>query len=127
MQDLQLITITPGSAGRPYGFWCSLQEVSKTTDMPSTRTRADKLAIEAEVPSARHCYHTVDKSIDDEDVQAVTDTLRSAWLTTGPKVDEFEEAFAFVVGAKYAISFAFSFDSRSGQRVLARAPRIQTK
>ena len=32
--------------------------------------------------------------------------LRSDWLTTGPKVAEFEEAFAACVGAKYAVSFS---------------------
>ena len=32
--------------------------------------------------------------IDDDDIAAVVDVLRSDWLTTGPKVDEFERAFA---------------------------------
>jgi perosamine synthetase len=32
--------------------------------------------------------------------------LRSDWLTTGPKVPEFEEAMAAWVGAKYAVSFS---------------------
>jgi perosamine synthetase len=32
--------------------------------------------------------------------------LRSDWLTTGPKVHEFEEAFAAWVGARYAVSFS---------------------
>jgi UDP-4-amino-4,6-dideoxy-N-acetyl-beta-L-altrosamine transaminase len=34
------------------------------------------------------------------------DVLRSDWLTTGPKVGEFEEAFAARVGSKYAVSFS---------------------
>ncbi len=46
------------------------------------------------------------QAIDEEDIQAVVETLRSDWLTTGPKVDEFEEAFAAWVGAKHAISFS---------------------
>jgi perosamine synthetase len=46
------------------------------------------------------------QSIDEDDVQAVVDVLRSDWLTTGPKVGEFEEAFAARVGAKYAVSFS---------------------
>jgi perosamine synthetase len=46
------------------------------------------------------------QSIDESDIQAVVDVLRSDWLTTGPKVAEFEEAFASWVGAKYAISFS---------------------
>jgi len=44
--------------------------------------------------------------VDDSDIQAVVDVLRSDWLTTGPRVGEFEEAFAEWVGAKYAISLS---------------------
>ena len=46
------------------------------------------------------------QSIDESDIQAVVDVLRSDWLTTGPKVGEFEEAFAEWVGAKHAVSFS---------------------
>jgi perosamine synthetase len=46
------------------------------------------------------------QSIEEDDIQAVVDVLRSDWLTTGPKVAEFEEAFAAQVGAKYAVSFS---------------------
>ena len=46
------------------------------------------------------------QSIDESDIQAVVDVLRSDWLTTGPKVGEFEEAFAAYVGAKHAVSFS---------------------
>jgi perosamine synthetase len=46
------------------------------------------------------------QSIDEQDIQAVIDVLRSDWLTTGPKVGEFEEAFAAYVGAKFAVSFS---------------------
>ncbi len=46
------------------------------------------------------------QSIDESDIQAVVETLRSDWLTTGPKVGEFEEAMASWVGAKYAVSFS---------------------
>src|SRR5579872_213795 len=46
------------------------------------------------------------QSIDEEDITAVAETLRSDWLTTGPKVGEFEEAFAAWIGARYAVSFS---------------------
>src|ERR1700724_1962098 len=46
------------------------------------------------------------QSIDEDDIQAVVDVLRSVWLTTGPKVGEFEEAFAAWVGAEHAVSFS---------------------
>ncbi|HYA25479.1 MAG TPA: DegT/DnrJ/EryC1/StrS family aminotransferase, partial [Terriglobales bacterium] len=32
------------------------------------------------------------QSIDESDIAAVVEVLRSDWLTTGPKVGEFEEA-----------------------------------
>ena len=44
------------------------------------------------------------QSIDEDDIKAVVDVLRSDWLTTGPKVAEFEQAVADYVGAKYAVS-----------------------
>jgi UDP-4-amino-4,6-dideoxy-N-acetyl-beta-L-altrosamine transaminase len=46
------------------------------------------------------------QSIDDEDIEAVVKVLRSDWITTGPTVGEFEEAFARCVGAKHAVSFS---------------------
>ena len=46
------------------------------------------------------------QSVDEKDIQAVVEVLRSDWLTTGPKVGEFEEAFAARVGAKHAVSFS---------------------
>ena len=46
------------------------------------------------------------QQIDQEDINAVVEVLRSDWITTGPKVAEFEEAFAAYVGSKYAVSFS---------------------
>ncbi len=46
------------------------------------------------------------QSIDENDIQAVVETLRSEWLTTGPKVAEFEGAFAARIGTKHAVSFS---------------------
>ena len=42
--------------------------------------------------------------IDTEDIQSVLGVLQSDWLTTGPKVGEFERAFADFVGVKYAVA-----------------------
>lgn len=41
--------------------------------------------------------------IDDDDVAAVAQVLRSDFLTTGPAVESFEAALAETVGAKYAV------------------------
>jgi perosamine synthetase len=46
------------------------------------------------------------QSVDEADITAVVEVLRSDWLTTGPKVSEFEEAFAARVGAADAVSFS---------------------
>ena len=44
------------------------------------------------------------QSIDDNDIAAVTDVLRSDWLTSGPSVGDFERAIAERVGAEYAVA-----------------------
>jgi len=44
------------------------------------------------------------QSIDDSDIAAVADVLRGDFLTTGPAVDGFEQAFADVADAPYAVA-----------------------
>jgi perosamine synthetase len=66
--------------------------------------------------------------IDDDDIQAVVDVLRSDWLTTGPKVGEFEQAFADFVGAEHAVAVSngtaalhaamFALDIQPGDEVI---------
>jgi perosamine synthetase len=43
-------------------------------------------------------------SITDAEVKEVEDTLRSGWLTTGPKTKRFEAEFAAAVGAPHAVA-----------------------
>lgn len=43
------------------------------------------------------------QDISDDDIQAVSDTLKSDFLTCGPRVESFENAIAEYVGAKHAI------------------------
>lgn len=45
------------------------------------------------------------QSLDEDDIQAVIETLHSPYLTQGPKISEFEQAIADYVGVKYAVSF----------------------
>ena len=42
-------------------------------------------------------------TIEEPEINEVVDSLRSGWITTGPKVKRFEEAFRTYVGAPYAI------------------------
>jgi len=44
--------------------------------------------------------------ITEEDIYAVTETLKSDYLTQGPKLPEFEKAFADYIGVKYAVAVA---------------------
>ena len=44
--------------------------------------------------------------ITEEDIKAVTDVLHSEYLTQGPKIKEFEDAFARYVGCRYAVAVA---------------------
>jgi dTDP-4-amino-4,6-dideoxygalactose transaminase len=45
-------------------------------------------------------------AIGDEEIAAVTETLRSGWLTTGPRTAELEERFAEYVGAEHVLAVA---------------------
>jgi len=42
--------------------------------------------------------------IEEEEIQAVIETLRSGWITTGPKTKAFEDAFARYLGTRHAIA-----------------------
>ncbi len=44
--------------------------------------------------------------IDEDDIQAVVNVLRSDYLTTGPMIHKFEKAVAEYTGAKYAVAIA---------------------
>ncbi len=44
------------------------------------------------------------QQIDQEDIEAVIDVLKSDYLTQGPKIAEFEQAFIEYIGAKYAVA-----------------------
>lgn len=44
--------------------------------------------------------------ISEEDIAAVTETLKSDFLTQGPKINEFEKKFAEYIGCNYAVAVA---------------------
>src|SRR5271166_1221835 len=47
-----------------------------------------------------------DLRLAEEDIEAVTRTLRSGWLTMGPRTRELEEAFAAQLGARHAVALS---------------------
>jgi perosamine synthetase len=71
-----------------------------------TTSKEELLAVDGGTPVRKTLLPYGRQSIGEDDIQAVVDVLRSDWLTTGPKVAEFEEAFATRVGAKHAVSFS---------------------
>lgn len=46
------------------------------------------------------------QDINQNDINAVTQTLKADFLTQGPKIKEFEEKFASYIGCKYAVAVA---------------------
>jgi perosamine synthetase len=74
--------------------------------MSMTHMIRELLAIDGGTPVRKNLLPYGRQSIEEDDIQAVVEVLRSDWLTTGPKVAELEEAFADWVGAKYAVSFS---------------------
>ncbi|MBS4537823.1 UDP-4-amino-4,6-dideoxy-N-acetyl-beta-L-altrosamine transaminase [Clostridium sp. D2Q-11] len=66
----------------------------------------DKLAILGGTPIRKDYLPYGRQNIDEEDIKVIVDTLKSDYLTTGPKVKEFEEKIAKYVGAKYAVALS---------------------
>ncbi|MBK8620475.1 MAG: UDP-4-amino-4,6-dideoxy-N-acetyl-beta-L-altrosamine transaminase [Saprospiraceae bacterium] len=66
--------------------------------------------------------------ITEEDIRAVIETLQSDFLTQGPKIREFEEAFAKYIGCSYAVAVAngtaalhlctMALEVKEGQKVI---------
>lgn len=64
----------------------------------------ERLAIKGGYPVRSGKIYYGRQWIDEDDVQAVADVLRSDFITCGPKVDEFERELANYTTAKYAVA-----------------------
>lgn len=72
--------------------------------------------------------HYGKQNITEDDIAVVIETLKSDYLTQGPKIAEFEENFAKYVGAKYAVALsngtaalhlcALALDVKEGDKVI---------
>lgn len=91
----------------------------------------EKLAIHGGMPVRRGMLSYGRQWLDEEDVGAVVEILRSDYLTTGPAVAQFEQAFAEYVGARGAVAVSngtaalhaaiYSLNIRQGDEVIVPA------
>ena len=65
--------------------------------MPEVCPNESEAALGQKIPFHR-------PTIGEEEISEVVDTLRSGWLTTGPRVSQFEEEFAAYVGSSHAVA-----------------------
>ena len=63
------------------------------------------------------------QSVNENDIQAVVEVLRSDWLTTGPTVELFERTVANYLGAKYAVALS---SGTAALHAIARALQIKS-
>ncbi len=88
--------------------------------MSSLSSKSELLAIHGGMPVREKLLPYGRQHLDDADIEAVVEVLKSDWLTTGPKVGEFEERFASWVGAKHAVSFSSGTAALHGAAFAAR-------
>ena len=67
-------------------------------------TTPSTLAIDGGTPVRQTLLSFSPPVMGDEEVESVIETLRSGWLTTGPRARELEQRFAAYVGAPHAIA-----------------------
>lgn len=64
----------------------------------------EKLAIHGGKPVRENKIYYGKQLVDEEDIKAVEEVLRSDYLTCGPKIGEMEQALAEYTGAEYAVA-----------------------
>jgi dTDP-4-amino-4,6-dideoxygalactose transaminase len=80
---------------------------------------ATRLAVDGGTPVRATFLPYAHQVISDEDVAAVSDALRSDWLTTGPRVPAFEALLAEATGARHAVAFSSGTAALHGAAVAA--------
>ena len=82
-------------------------------------TDPKRLAIDGGRPVRSTFLPYAHQQIDDDDVAAVAAVLRSDWLTTGPRVPEFEAGLTAATGARHAVAFSSGTAALHGATVVA--------
>ena len=59
------------------------------------------------------------QSIDEDDISSVVEVLRGDWLTQGPAIEQFEDAVAQYVGAKFAVAYSSGTSALHGAAAAA--------
>ncbi|HEY7937591.1 MAG TPA: DegT/DnrJ/EryC1/StrS family aminotransferase [Candidatus Limnocylindrales bacterium] len=67
---------------------------------------SNRLAIDGGTPVRSVMLPYAHQQIDEADIAIVGAVLRSDWLTTGPRIPEFEAGLATATGARHAIAFS---------------------
>jgi len=90
-----------------------------------------KLAVQGGTPVRQKLLPYGKQLIESDDIAAVVDVLRSDWLTTGPKIPEFEQAFATLTGSREAVAVSsgtaalhaamYAIDIKPGDEVIVPA------
>lgn len=88
----------------------------------------EKPAILGGTPVRNEFLPVLRPNISREEVESVSETILTGWLTTGPKVQDFQEEISKYVGARYAVSThsctaalhlaLLAFDVRDGDEVI---------
>ena len=81
--------------------------------------RQASLAIEGGTPVRTTFLPYARQQISDDDVAAVSATLRSDWLTTGPRIGDFEAGLTAATGARHAVAFSSGTAALHGATVAA--------
>lgn len=82
----------------------------------------EKLAIFGGVPVRETPLNYGRQYIDDADIQAAVDTLKSDYLTCGPKIVELEQTLCQITGAKYCVAVS---NGTAALHIAAMAANIQ--
>ena len=82
-------------------------------------TTSARLAIDGGTPVRTSFLPYAHQQISDDDVAAVVAALRSDWLTTGPRVPEFEAGLVAATGAKHAVAYSSGTAALHGAAAVA--------